>query len=185
MGIIFNRIWNMANSLTFQIKPIKELLLRYIPQGENAVNPTMEVLDPFARDSRYATKGFSNDLNPNTLADNHLEATEFLDGLVKDPKYHNYFSVVILDCAYSPRQIMECYQGIGRKVTQKDTQIATLYKECKDRMHQLLKPGGIAICFGWNSGGFGITRGYEMIEILLVPHGSMHFDTIVTVERKK
>jgi len=48
----------------------------------------------------------------------------------------------------------------------------------------MLKPGGIAICFGWNSMGFGLTRGYELKEILLVTHGAAHNDTIVTVERK-
>lgn len=36
----------------------------------------------------------------------------------------------------------------------------------------------------WNSGGFGKNLGFEMIEILLVPHGGHHNDTIVTVERK-
>jgi hypothetical protein len=31
----------------------------------------------------------------------------------------------------------------------------------------------------------GKTRGFEMTEILLVPHGGPHYDTIVTVEVKK
>ena len=48
----------------------------------------------------------------------------------------------------------------------------------------MLKPEGIAICFGWNSMGFGLKRGYELLEVLMVPHGGAHNDTIVTVERK-
>lgn len=32
--------------------------------------------------------------------------------------------------------------------------------------------------------GFGLKRGYELLEVLLVPHGAAHNDTIVTVERK-
>lgn len=32
--------------------------------------------------------------------------------------------------------------------------------------------------------GIGLKRGFEMIEILLVPHGGSKNDTIVTVERK-
>jgi hypothetical protein len=32
--------------------------------------------------------------------------------------------------------------------------------------------------------GFGIKRGYEMLENLLVPHSAAHNDTIITVERK-
>lgn len=54
----------------------------------------------------------------------------------------------------------------------------------KDELDRILKPGGIAICCGWNSLGFGLKRKYEMLEILLVPHGGAHNDTIVTVERK-
>ena len=32
--------------------------------------------------------------------------------------------------------------------------------------------------------GLGKNRGFEMLEILLVPHGGSKNDTIVTVERK-
>lgn len=32
--------------------------------------------------------------------------------------------------------------------------------------------------------GIGKKNGFEIIEILLVAHGGMHNDTIVTVERK-
>jgi len=32
--------------------------------------------------------------------------------------------------------------------------------------------------------GIGKNRGFEMVEILLVPHGGSKNDTIVTVERK-
>ena len=34
------------------------------------------------------------------------------------------------------------------------------------------------------SNGIGKNRGFEMLEILLVPHGGSKNDTIVTVERK-
>jgi hypothetical protein len=48
----------------------------------------------------------------------------------------------------------------------------------------LLRPGGLAICFGWNSVGFGKTWGYERVETMLVYHGGNRNDTIVTVDRK-
>lgn len=44
--------------------------------------------------------------------------------------------------------------------------------------------GGVCISFGWNSMGIGKKNGFEIIEILLVAHGGMHNDTIVTVETK-
>lgn len=78
----------------------------------------------------------------------------------------------------------EAYKNAGRKVGMQETQNARLYKECKDRMTRLLRVNGIAICCGWNSMGFGINRGFEMLEVLLVTHGAAHNDTIVTVERK-
>ena len=52
-------------------------------------------------------------------------------------------------------------------------------------MARIIKPGGYAICCGWTSQGLGKNRGFEMIEILLVPHGGSKNDTIVTVEVKK
>jgi 23S rRNA G2445 N2-methylase RlmL len=92
--------------------------------------------------------------------------------------------VVLFDPPYSPRQITECYQQVGRKATSEDTQNARLYKTVKDELDRILRPGGVAICCGWNSMGMGLKRGYEMLELLLVPHGAAHNDTIVTVERK-
>ena len=40
------------------------------------------------------------------------------------------------------------------------------------------------ICCGWNSEGIGKKRGFEILEVLLVPHGGSHNDTIVVVNRK-
>ena len=54
-------------------------------------------------------------------------------------------------------------------------------KECK----RVLKPNGKVITCGWNSGGIGKCNGMEIKEILLVPHGGWHNDTIVTVEEKQ
>ena len=66
----------------------------------------------------------------------------------------------------------------------RDGQICGRWTELKDTLSQKLQPGGITISFGWNSEGFGIGRGYQLEEIMLVAHGSGHNDTIVTVERK-
>jgi hypothetical protein len=81
------------------------------------------------------------------------------------------------------RALDVAYKNAGRKVGTEETQNARLYKECKDRMAQILKPGGIAVCCGWNSMGFGLNRGFELLHVLLVAHGAAHNDTIVTVEQ--
>jgi len=173
----FSRIFAMPNSKTFSIKPIRQIIEKYIETlPEESV-----IIDPFSKDSDYAS--LSNDLDPDTQADFHLHAIEFLDLMIEEYG-ENVADMVLLDPPYSPRQISECYKGIGRKVTSTDTQNARLYKECKDRLKKLLAPGGIAITFGWNSGGFGKKRKFQMLEILMVYHGAAHNDTIVTVERK-
>lgn len=45
--------------------------------------------------------------------------------------------------------------------------------------------GGEVLSFGWNSVGMGKSRGFEIVEIMLVSHGGMHNDTIYVREVKK
>lgn len=54
----------------------------------------------------------------------------------------------------------------------------------KKEIARITKKGVYVITCGWNSGGIGKSNGFEIVEILLVPHGGWHNDTIVTVERK-
>jgi len=158
------RKWAMPNSETFSIKPIKELLQKEVDDGI--------WLDPFARNSKIAT--ITNDLNPNCDTDYHMEATDFLKMFPNE-----YADGVLFDPPYSPRQIKECYEGIGIKEfnTKMD-----FYSNVKDEIARVVKPGGKVISFGWNSMGMGKNRGFEIKRILLVPHGGAKNDTIVTVE---
>lgn len=167
------REFAMPNSETFSMVPVAKLLRKHIPSVHSLI-----VVDPFARNSKWGT--ITNDLNPATESMYHELAEEFVGNHVPDGSA----DVVLFDPPYSPRQIAECYQQVGRKAGTQDTQNARLYKRVKDGLDRMLKPSGIAICCGWNSLGFGLTRGYEMLEILLVTHGGAHNDTIVTVECK-
>lgn len=160
----------MPNAETFRLPPVATLLDRCLIDAQ-------VIVDPFARNSQRGT--VTNDLNPATSADYHMLAEDFvalLDAGIAD--------AVLFDPPYSPRQISEVYQSVGMVATTRDTQNARLYKTVKDGLDRALKPGGIAICCGWNSMGFGLGRGYVLLEVLLVPHGAAHNDTIVTVERK-
>lgn len=165
-----SREWAMPSPDTFTIPPIAAFVKRWI--GSRSV-------DPFARNSQFAT--VTNDLNPQTGAMYHMEAIEFCELMRKNGEL---FDTVIFDPPYSPRQISECYQAVGIPVGVQVTQNARLYKAVRDGLDGLLAPGGIALSFGWNSGGFGKRRGYEMLEILLVAHGGAHNDTICVAERK-
>ena len=166
-----NRVWAMTNSETFTIKPIKELIARNITDAV--------WIDPFVRNSIFKSRcKFTNDLNPAIEATHNLEALEFLQ-LFESSSVDG----VLLDPPYSFRQIMECYNGIGRKVFKTDTD-GSFYSKKKDEIARIVKQGGKVITFGWNSMGIGKTRGFKMNEILLVPHGASKNDTIVTVETK-
>ena len=165
------RVWAMPSPDTFSIPPIGELIRRWIEGRECKV-----VVDPFARNSTLAA--LTNDLNPDTDAQFHMDAAEWLEGL------DGPVDMVLLDPPYSPRQISECYKEVGRKVGMADTQNAKLYKAVKDAADKLVRLYGVVVCCGWNSSGMGITRGYLLHEILLVAHGGAHNDTIVTVETK-
>lgn len=167
--MIINRIWAMPNSKTFTIKPIKELLNRYITDD-------MVVVDPFANESKFGT--ITNDLNPKFDTNYHLDALDFLEQI-----NDNCADIVLYDPPYSPRQIKECYDGIGITVTADDTKASWRAKHL-DEIKRVLKPNGICISFGWNTNGVGKKRGFEIIEILIVPHGGSKNDTLCTVERK-
>lgn len=170
--IKFHRAWAMPNAETFSIKPIKGLLLKTLKKQKS-------IIDPFARDSKFAH--FTNDLNPKTSAQYHLHAEDFCDLMIE---MKITADAIIFDPPYSPRQVQEIYQSIGKKVTMKDTQTGSLYKNVKDKLNKILIPGGIVICCGWSSCGFGINRGFDLKEILLVCHGGAHNDTIITIEEK-
>jgi len=160
----------MPHKWTFTIKPIKDLLNFYVGRGDNWI-------DPFA--GKYSPAEFTNDLDTkNIRAKHHLHAEQFL-------KLHenNSRDGCLFDPPYSTRQIKEVYQSIGiEKLNKNESQQCFNY--LKPQIADIIKPGGIVICCGWNSLGIGIKLNFEMLEILLVPHGGSHNDTIITVERK-
>ena len=160
----------MPNKWTFTIKPIKELLNRYVGNGKGWI-------DPFA--GMYSPAEFTNDLNPDVNAKYHLPAEKFLLSL-----NGQLYEGGLYDPPYSLRQIMECYNGFGLTCDKKWA-TTKFYSDTKTLLASKIKENGIAISFGWNSIGLGKKRGFEIIEVLLVSHGRLHNDTIVTVERKK
>lgn len=171
-----NREWCMPNSKTFKIKPIKELIKRYINEDDI-------VIDPFANEHSIKNeiickKYISNDLDESYDTDYHLEAQDFMKKFE-----NNSIDVILFDPPYSGRQVSECYKKLGKTITMSDTN-SGYFTKFKKEISRLLKPNGICISCGWNTNGIGKKYGFEIIEILDVAHGSMHNDTLVTVERK-
>lgn len=167
------RAWAMPSHETFSIKPIGELVKRYLAKSTCSV-------DPFARNSLLAL--WTNDLNPNTAATSHMEAVVYLEGLKRQGVRAD---LILIDPPYSPRQVKECYDSIGQKMEQGDALLGAIRKKRKVAIDAVLVPKGIVITCGWNTVGMGKGLGYDLIEILLVCHGSDHNDTIVTVEQKR
>ena len=111
-----------------------------------------------------------------------MQAEEFVFMLHRE----NVFAdLVLFDPPYSPRQISECYKGIGLPVGMKDTQSALLYRKVKDALTMICKPETVVLSFGWNTVGMGKGRGFEIEEIMLCCHGGAHNDTICLAERFK
>lgn len=168
-NILIERVWSMPNKNTFEIAPIKSLLLE-------EVDLSKVWIDPFA--NRNRTASITNDLNKEFDTDYHLDALDFLNMFDDDS-----VEGVLYDPPYSPRQVSECYSNVGYDVTQHMTR-ASFWGNHKKAISRIVKLGGKVITFGWNSGGIGYKYGFEIQRILLVPHGGWHNDTICTVEIK-
>ena len=138
-----HRTWAMPNADTFDVKPIGDFVRRYLKASTVSV-------DPFARNKRWATH--TNDLNPATQAEHHMDAEKFLLMLAtRDVKA----DLVIFDPPYSPRQISECYKSVGLEVGMKETQSALLYQRVRNAIVPVLTEDAIVLSFGWNTVGMG------------------------------
>ena len=121
-----NREWAMPNSKTFKVKPIKELIKRYVKNSDL-------VIDPFAneysiKNEIICKKYISNDIDTSFDTDYHLEAQEFMK-LFDD----NSVDVILFDPPYSSRQISECYKKLNKTVTMNDTNSGYFTKFKKQR----------------------------------------------------
>lgn len=165
--LIISRAWAMPSMHTFTVKPIGELVRKYVGDGKMWV-------DPFAGDNSPAC--WSNDLNPKKMAEYHMPATDFAKMLEGE------YDGVLFDPPYNLQQLKECYESIGIQMFQDDSQ--RFPQNVKELLAPKVRMGGRVICCGWNTQGFGKNLGFRLEEILIVAHGRSHNDTLVTVERK-
>lgn len=171
MANFINRVWAMPNKETFKIKPIKELLDRYVPDGGEGW------IDFFARKQRRAE--FTNDINPEYKTTWNKDALTLAQTL-KDGSYNG----VLFDSPFSMNQNKTLYSDFGRGHFCVRPDSMVYWSQFKTEVSRITRPGGIVITCAWNSMGIGKKRGFEMLEILLVPHGGSRNDTIITVEKK-
>ena len=169
----------MPNKDTFSIKPIGKLISGIVSElrVKNMFVGSC-VIDPFCNGDKLQLSDWTNDIDPDVEATHHMDALDFL-------KTFGDASVdcVLFDPPYSPRQVSECYKKLDRTVNMQTTQ-ASFWSNMKKEVGRIVKPGGLCITCGWNSGGIGKKYGFEIEEILLVAHGGWHNDTICTVDRR-
>ncbi len=172
--ITFNRVWAMPSADTFDVPPIGEFVKKYLRQSKVSI-------DPFARNKRWAT--YTNDLNPDTAAEWHMDALDFLKMLQAQGVKAD---LVIWDAPYSIQQIKEVYASVGLPVNDSFQFNSTVnhWTVEKELCYELLVVGGVFLHFGYHSNGMG--KGHDMVieEILLISHGAAHNDTICIAERK-
>lgn len=162
----------MPSADTFDVPPIGDFVKRYLRQSKVSI-------DPFARNKRWAT--YTNDLNPDTAAEYHLSALDFLcllegRGIQAD--------LIIFDPPYTLHQVKQCYESIGLPFLLNDAQQAGVWSQEKEICYQLLATDGIFLHFEYHSNGMGKSRDMRLEELLLVAHGRNHNDTICIAERK-
>jgi predicted methyltransferase len=164
-----NRIWQMPNKNTFSIKPIRTLIDKY--NNENLLS-----IDPFSNTNKLAK--ITNDIDPQYGTTFNLDALDFLKTFED-----NSVDLILYDPPFSPRQVSESYKKMNMSVNMQTTQ-ASFWGNLKKEMGRIVKSGGIVISCGWTSGGVGKSNGFDILEILLVPHGGNHNDTIIVVDKK-
>jgi len=148
------------NRYTFKVKPIREFV------EKNCVGLTLNL---FAGKTKLNITEVRNDIDPDAKADYRKDALEF----VRDYR-GECFDTILLDPPYSYRKSMELYGG--RK--------ASRFKQVKDEIPRILRPGGLVITFGYHSSVMGINRGFEIERIALFSHGGAIHDTIASVEKR-
>lgn len=148
--------------------PIQKVLDEYVGKG-------IGWIDPFCGWTSPAE--LTNDINPKCPAHFHLDALDFL----KKQKSRSWRGC-LFDPPYSPRQLKECYEGIG--YSYQNLQFQNTIKNVRNEIARIIKTDGLVISFGWNSIGIGKKHGFKLVEILLICHGGFHNDTIITLERK-
>ena len=153
----------MPSIWTFSIKPMKELIDRYL---------TENWADPFSGENSPAD--ITNDIEGRG-AKNQMDALDFLKSLTDSS-----VNGVLFDPPYSVEQCLRRYTPKQKGTAER----AEYWAKCKDEIARIVKPTGVVVSFCWDSTGIGLKRGFSIEEILLVCHGACHNDTIVTVDRK-
>jgi len=133
----------------------------------------MEICDPFARNCTLAGD-WTNDVNPDTNANHHLDALEFLRSCPSDR-----FDLVIFDPPFSEIQAERKYKT--DKVDEEITNVYTIpsyVPNCMREIQRILKPGGWFLKFGYNTNSSH--SDFELKRIWIVHYAGNKNDVLVS-----
>jgi len=152
----------MLSRWTFQYAPAREIVEKYL---------TGRVLNACAGETKLNYDGeiVRNDINPERDADTHHDVANITDHFDAQS-----FDVVIFDPPFDEKQAETKYDGMHAK---------DVYAALRE-FNELVRPGGIVMCFGWNSWGMRSFPAFERVETTLLQRGPIHRDVIVTVDRR-
>ncbi len=135
-----------------------------------ASKPPM-IADPFARNCLIGHP-HTNDIDPETRAEHHLDALDFLCSLDTGA-----FDAVLFDPPFSDNQARRYEHGTTNIYTSPGA-IPLLMSE----IERVLKPGGYLLKFGFNTSRH---KGhFDLVRVLVVNHGGNHNDTLVSLWQK-
>ena len=127
------------------------------------------ILDPFARNCVWGD--ITNDLNPDFETTHNMDAEDFL----KD-RPAGSAKLILFDPPFSDRMDKDKYGGQGNLYASDASKII----KCQNNLKRILKPGGLVIKLGYNSGRpFGL----ELVSCSVVNFGGCRNDVIMTIWR--
>lgn len=167
----FEYLWSMPNKCTFEMKPIKKILIELVFSHKN-------ILIPFAGMTRF------NGLNLPKITYIDIEqdrpkpciygdCLEVMQDLL-NKQTNKQYDLIISDPPFCFFQAVHTYHN------QKMQDIS----RCKELYDQLLKPSGHVLHFGFNSTGMGQNRSYKKQKLWVVNQGGSHNDLLILLEQK-
>jgi len=139
-----------GNCDTHQARYFAKVWKHIMDEGIVTNKDDMVIIDPFARDCPLGT--ITNDLNPETSAEYHLDALEFLATLANE-RIYGLKSNLYTDSRYFKKVMME----LGR----------------------ILKPGAHLLRFGYTTST--MNRSLELVRLWVVNFYSARNDVLVTL----
>ena len=148
---------------TFENKKIKKWV-------EN--NSQKKCLNLFAGKTPLNIDEIRNDIDPNAIADYHMDALDFVEKCIKEKIK---FDTIILDPPYSIRKSIEMYNG----------NYSSKFKRIADKIPLILNKSGKVISFGYHTTFLGKVRNFELKKICVFAHGGAQHATLGIIEQRK